>query len=82
MSIFSKLFKKRKHPESSDNFKVILKTQKELSEEQKNTIITIVKDGIVSGVTPSRIAIKLMMSTEIYGIIILNRIENGVEVIF
>lgn len=82
MGIFSKLFKKREQPESSDNFNVILKTKKELSEEQKNAIITIVKDGTMSGVEPSDIAIKIMMSTGIYDMVILNRVKNGVEVIF
>ena len=82
MSIFSKLFKKRQQPSSSDDFKVILKTEKELSEEQRNTIITIVKDGTISGLEPSDIAIKIMMSTGIYDMVILNRIKNGVEVIF
>lgn len=43
MSIFSRLFKKREQPESSDTFKVVLKTEKKLSEEQENAIITIVK---------------------------------------
>lgn len=82
MGIFSNLFKKRKQPESSDTFNVILKTKKELSEEQKNAIITIVKDGIMSGVEPSDIAIKIMMSTGIYDMVILNGVKNGVEVIF
>lgn len=82
MGIFSRLFKKREQPESSDAFNVILTTKKELSEEQKNAIITIVKDGTMSGVEPSDIAIKIMMSTGIYDAVILNRIKNGVEVIF
>lgn len=82
MGIFSRLFKKREQPESSDTFNVILKTKKELSEEQKNAIITIVKDGTMSGVEPSDIAIKIMMSTGIYDMVILNRVKNGVEVIF
>lgn len=81
MSIFSRLFKKREQPESSDTFKVVLKTEKKLSEEQKKAIITIVKDGTMSGVEPSDIAIKIMMSTGIYDMVILNRIKNGVEVI-
>ncbi len=82
MGIFSRLFKKREQPESSDAFNVILTTKKELSEEQKNAIITIVKDGTMSGVEPRDIAIKIMMSTGIYDVVILNRVKNGVEVIF
>ena len=82
MSIFSKLFKKRQQPSSPDELKVVLKTDKKLSDEQKNAIITIVKDGTMSGVEPSDIAIKIMMSTGIYDMVILNRVKNGVEVIF
>ena len=82
MGIFSRLFKKRKQPESSDSFNVILKTNKKLSEEQKNAIITIVKDGTMSGLEPSDIAIQIMMSTGIYDTVILNRVKNSVEVIF
>ena len=82
MGIFSRLFKKREQPESSDAFNVILTTKKELSEEQKNAIITIVKDCTMSGVEPRDIAIKIMMSTGIYDVVILNRVKNGVEVIF
>ena len=82
MSIFSRLFKKREQPESSDTFEVVLKTEKKLSEEQKNAIITIVKDGTMSGVEPGDIAIKVMMSTGIYDMVILNRLKNGVDVIF
>lgn len=82
MGIFSRLFKKRKQPESSDSFNVILKTNKKLSEEQKNAIITIVKDGTMSGVANRDIAIKIMMSTGIYDMVILNRVKNSVEVIF
>ena len=82
MSIFSRLFKKREQPESSDTFKVVLKTEKKLSEEQENAIITIVKNGTMSGDEPGDIEIKVMMSTGIYDMVILNRIKNGVEVIF
>lgn len=66
--------------ESFDEFKVILKTEKNLSEEQRNTIITIVRDGITSDTEPSDICIHVMMSTGIYDTMILNRIKNGVEI--
>ena len=72
MGIFRKLFNKRKQPESSDTFYVIL----------KNAIFTIVKEGTMSGVALRDIAIKITMSSELYGTVVLNRIENGVEVIF
>lgn len=92
MSILDKLFKKRQPKTNSipftelesatDGFKVVLKTEKNLSEEQRNTIITIVKNGMASNSEPSDICINIMMSTGIYDVMILNRIENGVEVIF
>ena len=81
MSIFSRLFKKRKQPESSDNFHIILKTDKELSEEQRNAIVTIVKEGIQSGEDLNTIGILIIMNVGIIDGIILNRIKNGVEVI-
>ena len=81
MNIFSGIFSKWKKTESSDDFKVVLKTDKKLSEEQKDAIITITKAGILSDVAPSNIAIKIMEITGIYDMIILNRTENGVEVI-
>ena len=82
MGIFSKLFQKRKQAKSSDNFNVVLYTKKNLSEEQKNAIITIVKNGNMSGIALSDISIQIMMSTGIYDVIILNRIKDGIEVIF
>ena len=45
----------------SDDFKVTIRTMKELSEEQRNTIITIVKDGMKSGSEPGSIAMNVMM---------------------
>jgi len=82
MSILDKIFKKRKPHDSSDDFKIILRTNKKLSEENKNTIFAIVKNGIESNSDFSNIAINIMMNTEIYEPIIINRIKNGVEVIF
>lgn len=82
MNIFSRLFQKREKPVSSDDFNVILRTENKLSEEQKNAIIAIVKDGTMSGIEPGDIAIQIMMNTGIYDLVILNRIKNGVEVIF
>ena len=82
MGIFSKLFQKRKQAKSSDNFNVVLYTKKNLSEEQKNAIISIVKNGNMSGIALSDISIQIMMSTGIYNVIILNRIKDGIEGIF
>ena len=82
MKLFDKFFKKRQLPDSSDEPKVFLTTNKDLSEEQKNTIIAIVKDGITSGTYFGDIAIKIMMSTGIYDVIVINRTKNGIEVMF
>ena len=81
MSIFSRLFKKRKEPKLSDNFKVVLKTEKALSEKQKNVIDTIVKNGIRSGADFGTIGALIIIKTDIHTGVILNRIKNGVEVI-
>ncbi len=81
MSIFSKLFKKRQQPSSPDEFKVVLKTDKKLSEEQKNAIITIVKNGIGQGADLDAIGMAIILNAGIYDPVILNRIKKGVEVI-
>ena len=75
------IFKKRKQTESSDNVKVILKTAKKLSEEERNTIITIVKDGIRAGEDFGSIGVMIIMITGIRAPVVLNRTENGVEVV-
>lgn len=80
MSIFSKLFKKRESPKSSDVFNVVLKINKELSEEQRNAIITTIEDGIRSGEDFSNLGILIIMDTDIHDPVILNRIKNGVNV--
>lgn len=81
MSIFSKIFKKRQQPIPIDKFKVVLKTEMKLSEEQKNAIITIVRDGIGQGTDLSTIAMAIIVRMNISSPIVLNRIKNGVEVI-
>lgn len=57
---FRNLFQKRERQESCDDFKIVLKTEMKLSEEQKNAIIAIVKDGISNGLDNSDIAIMIM----------------------
>ena len=78
MGFISRIFKKRK----TKPLEVILKTNKELSKEQIDTIITIVRNGMMSGVELSNIAIEIMISTGIYAPIFLQRMKSGVEVIF
>ena len=84
MSFFTKLFKKKQkqHGSSGNNITVTLKTKQHLSEEQKNAIITIIKDGCDCGIGLDDIAIKIMLSTEIYHPISISRNKNSVEVIF
>lgn len=77
MGFLSRIFNKRQREP-----KVFLKTKKNLSEAQKNTIITIVKNGIASDAEPSEIAINIMMSTGIYDVVFLRRVRNGMKVIF
>jgi len=81
MSIFSKLFKKRQQPSSSDEFKIVLKTGKQLSEEQRNAILTIVANGISRGADLDAIGMMIIMNAGICDPVILNRIKNCVEVI-
>ena len=80
MSLKDKLFKKRQS-ESSEELKVNLKTKRKLSENQKNTIIAIVRDGIASGEENSTIIINIMMDTGICGAVGLNRTKDGINVI-
>ena len=81
-NIFRVLTKKRKQPVSSDTFNVILKTDKKLSEAQKNTIINIVKDGIRAGEDLNITKTWIILTADLNEPVILNRITNGIEVIF
>lgn len=82
MSFLDKLFNKRQQPKSFDDFKVFIKTENDLSEEQKNAIITIVKDGIRDGEEWKTIGLLIIMNAGIHtsnvGLI---RVKNGIEVI-
>ncbi len=85
MSILSKMFKKRNQDRLeviNDDVEVILKTEKDLSEEQRNVIVNIVKNGTMSGADPSNIVVQMMMATGIFDVVILNRIkDNVIEVV-
>lgn len=82
MNILNKLFNKRQQLESSDNFKVIIKTDKNLSEKQKNAIINIIKEGVALDLDNGDIAIRIMMTTQIFEPVIMNKTDNSIEVIF
>ena len=83
MGFLAKL-KGKQHAKSSDEgeLDVVLKTEKELSEEQKKAIISTVKSGVMSGLENSAIAIRLIMQLDIIDMVILNRFNDGIEVIF
>lgn len=78
MNIFIKALQKLKNPRSTDDLTVKLITSRELSEEQKNTITTIVTDGIKSRTSLFDIHIKLMLSTGISEPLVLNKINDSV----
>jgi len=81
MSIFSRLFKKRKEPKLSDKFKIVLNTDKDLSAEQKNAIFTIVRAGIEAEEDFSTIGLMIIMNANIHSGVILTRIKDGIKVI-
>ena len=80
MGILSKIFKRNEDSleVKNDDIEVILKTEKDLSEEQKNVIVNIVKNGTMSGADPSNIVVQMMMATGIFDVVILNRIKDDV----
>lgn len=59
----------------------MLCTQKSLSEEQKNTIISIVREGIVSDLKESSICIKVLLETGVGEGMVINRLGNCIQVI-
>lgn len=81
--IFRLFAQKRKQLVSSDTLNVILKTERILSEAQKNTIINIVKDGIRAGEDQKVIVTWIILATDLNGTVIFNKIaKNEIEVIF
>ena len=71
----------RELPKISDDLNVVILTKKELSEEQRDAIITVVKDGTMSGELDSDIAILINMCADINDMVVLNRTNDGIEVI-
>ena len=72
--------RKRKQSKTSKNLEIVLKTDLDLTEEQRNTIITIVKEGIQAGEEICDIAILIMMKVEIYKPVLINRYKNSIEI--
>lgn len=74
--------KQRQSKKSSDSIKVIIKTKRRLSKEQKNTIESIVKKGIEKNDEFSDIAFEIMMATDIDSWIDVTPKSNGIQVTF
>ena len=81
MKLFDKLFEKRKKSEIQEEITVVIKTDKELTEEQKNTIVRIIKEGIKINASLSYMGMAIIMEAAVYTPVILNKIPNGIEVI-
>ena len=80
MSILDKILKNRQIPPYHSSL-VTLKTDKNLSEEQKQEIISIVRNRLDISY-PAEIAIAIMEYTGIYEPVILTQSEKGVEISF
>ena len=78
---FSNSKKIRELPKISDDLNVVILTNKELSEKQRDAIITVVKDGTMSGELDSDIAILINMCADINDTVVLNRTNDCIEVI-
>ena len=81
MKLFDKLFKKRKNSEPQEDIMVVIKTEKELTDEQKNTILRIVKEGIKIDASLSYMGMAIILEAGVYTPVILNKTPNGIEVI-
>ena len=81
MSFFSKSTRKRQQPKSSNDVNVVFITNKELSEEQKNAIETIVKKAGKSDEDSTSIEILISMTTGILSVVNFNDSTNSIEVI-
>ena len=82
MKIFGRFHRKRQQPDPSDDFVVTLVAGRLLSKEEVDTIITIVRKGIIKKDSPFDIGIDIMLSTGIYDSIVITRDADGVKVFF
>ena len=70
--------KSKSYVKSDEDFTVCIKTDKELSEEQQDTIFSIVKRGLYqNNEIPSKVCISLMLSVGIMEFMTLNRTSDG-----
>ena len=83
MNFLSKLFERRKEPKGSLNqINVVVNTDIDEFKEQKDAIISIVRDGIMKEHDFKIIGINIVLKLHIVSnIVTLNSIDNGVEVI-
>lgn len=81
MSFFNKRTKKRQQPKIPDDFQVVFNTSENLSEKQKNAIITIIKDGIAGGEDLYDIVILISMCMKLPNVGIRYKDKNSIEVI-
>lgn len=81
MSIFKRRKLQQVKETSTEDLKVVLKTKKNFSDEEKEAISTAVKNGVISGMPNSDIGIMLIMKFGLSDMVILNRAKDGIEVI-
>ncbi len=70
------------YKKTENSFTVFIKTDENISEEQIDTIFSIVKDGVNHNEIPSKIRINIMLKTGIMKHMTLALIPEGVEVTF
>lgn len=82
MSFLDRLFRKRQRPKSHDDVQVTLRTTMDLSEEQRNAIIDILKSCVMLNLEAGKINLKIWGATGIRkDIYVLNRTINSIDVI-
>ena len=85
MNILSKIFKKRQHSKKyfkvSDTPNIVIKTNKKISDAQRDAICTIVKEAYATN-DLHKIAIKLIMDVGIHDAILINSYDDSIEIVF
>lgn len=81
MNIFRRRKLQQVKKTSTEDLKVVLKTEKDFSDEEMEAISITVKNGVISGMSNSDIGIMLIMRFGLSDMVILNRMKDGIEVI-
>lgn len=81
MSIFRRRKLQQVKDPSTYDVKLVLKTEKNFTDEEKEAINIAVKNGVMSGMSNSDIGIMLIMKFGLSDMVILNRAKDGIEVI-